>query len=98
MSIKFRLNRLTGIPAKFRTLNCGTRIRRGKLTAGLLLLSFVALMTIGCGGSSSNSSTTTNSAGALYTFVGDAPACDVLSFSMFPSQLDLHQAGEHVTG
>ncbi len=94
MSIRFWVDRLAGGPAKSRALNRGARIRNGKLTIGLLLVSVGVLMTLGCGGSSSSSPTTSAGTGALYTFLGDAPACDVLSFSMFPSEMDLHKEGK----
>lgn len=76
----------------------GELIGKGKLTAGLLLVSVTALLTIGCGGSSSSSSTTSSpGTGALYTFITDTPACNVLGFSVFPSEMDLHEVGQPPT-
>jgi len=93
MSIKFWLDRLVKGPARSGALNRGARVHRGKLAPGLLLVSVAVLMTVGCGGSSNSSTTTATGNGALYTFIGDTPACDVLSFSTFPSELDIHKAG-----
>lgn len=95
MSIEFWVSRLLRGSVKFRDLKLGVWTPRSKVAAGLLMVSAVALMTVGCGGSSSSSSPTpaTPDSGAIYTLMGDAPACDVLSFSMFPSELQLHVAG-----
>lgn len=94
MTTKFWLDRLMGGRAKSGALNRGTKVHRGKLAAALLLVSMAVLMTAGCGGSSSSSSTTSTGNGALYAFIGDTPACDVLSLSTFPSELDIHLAGK----
>ena len=88
-SLKFRPGRHG---ANSGTMNCGARIRRGRLAAGVLLASVAALMTIACGGSSS-SSTAAPTNGALYTLIGDTPSCDVLSFGVFYTEMDLHKAG-----
>jgi len=99
MSLKFWLGRHAGHPAKSGPMDRGARIRRGRLAAGLLLVSVAALMTIACGGSSSPSSATTATPtnGGLYTFVGDTPSCDVLAFGVFFTEMDLHKAGKPST-
>jgi hypothetical protein len=53
-------------------------ILRGKLVASFALLLGAALLISGCGDSSSTPTSPGN--GALFTFIGDAPFCDVLSF------------------
>lgn len=77
----------------------GRRFRRGRPVAGFALAFAAALLTMACGGSSSSSSsnTTSSGSGVLYTFIGDTPSYDLLGFSMFPSEMDLHQAGKPAT-
>lgn len=66
-----------------------------RVTAGLLLAATATLMTMACGGSSSsNLQQKPNSNGALYTFVGDTPSCDVLSLGTFLTSMSLHRAGK----
>lgn len=81
-----------------RNLSRVVRSRGAVLALALLVASSTALLISGCGTSSSTTSTSsTPSTGALYTFMGDAPACDVIAFSMFPSEVDLHEVGQPST-
>lgn len=100
MRLKSWLGRFLVGPGNRSILNRVVRSHVGKLAVALLVVSSAAFLTSGCGGSSSSSSSSLSStpnAGALYTFFGDAPACDVLAFSMFPSEVDLHQVGQPST-
>lgn len=78
-------------------LNRVVRSRGGKLALALLVVSSAAMLTSGCGGSSTPTVSSTPNSGALYTLFGDAPACDVIAFSMFPSEVDLHEVGQPST-
>lgn len=63
-----------------------------------MLVLFAALVTAGCGGSSSSSSVPVSAgSGVLYTVFGDTPVCNVLSFSLFAVELDLHPQGAPAT-
>lgn len=98
MSIQSRVSGLVGGSGDFRVMKGGARPPRGTFLAGLLLVAAVALMTVGCGAPSNvSTSTSTSTTGAIYTLISDTPACDVLSFSMFPSELQLHKAGRPAT-
>jgi Domain of unknown function (DUF4382)/Domain of unknown function (DUF5666) len=98
MGLKSRFSRRGTIAPKAGTANIETQIPWRRVTAVLLLASVVALMTIACGGSSSsNLQQTANTNGALYTFVGDTPSCDVLSFGVFLTGMKLHRAGKPAT-
>jgi Domain of unknown function (DUF4382)/Domain of unknown function (DUF5666) len=97
MGLKFRFSRGGSAP-KSKPANCDTQIPWWRVTAGLLLASVAALMTIACGGSSSsNLQQKANTNGALYSFVGDTPSCDVLSFGVFLTGMNLHKAGKPST-
>jgi len=98
MGLKFRFARNGDFFAKGVQARRNTQIRCRKAVAGLLLASVTALMTLACGGSSnSNLQQKPNTDGALYTFVGDTPSCDVLSFATFMTEMDLHKAGKPST-
>ena len=91
MGLKFRFARNSAASRK-------AQIRWERVAAGLLLVSVSAFMTIACGGSSSsNLQQNPNSNGALYTFIGDTPSCDVLSFAAFLTEMKLHKAGKPST-
>lgn len=95
MSIKRRLGRFAAGPRSHGVVKRGAQVRKGRLAAGLLLASVAVLMAISCGGSSSSSSvSSTPSTGGLYTFIADTPSCDVLSLSMFATEVDLHKVGQ----
>jgi Domain of unknown function (DUF4382)/Domain of unknown function (DUF5666) len=97
MGLKFKFSRRRSAP-KAGSANCDTPIPWRRVTGGLLLASVAALMTIACGGSSSrNLQQTANTNGALYSFVGDTPSCDVLSFGVFLTEMSLHKAGKPST-
>ena len=98
MNLKFRFTRHGYVAAKAGTANRGAQIRWGRLSAGLLLASVAALMTIACGGSSSsNLQQTATGNGALYTFISDTPSCDLLSLGIFITEMNLHKAGKPST-
>ena len=65
--------------------------------ASLLIVAAGTLTTTGCGSSSQNLQQTASGNGALYTFITDTPACDVLSFGIFITEMTLHQAGKPST-
>ncbi|TAM80909.1 MAG: hypothetical protein EPN47_13570 [Acidobacteria bacterium] len=97
--------RLVGLEDRFsrRTTGAGTANRGVQILwwrdgASLLLVFVAALMTIACGGSSSsNLRQKANTNGALYSFVGDTPSCDVLSLGTFLTSMSMHQAGKPST-
>lgn len=98
MGMKFRFVRKGAFCSKDGTASCNRRIRWGRVAAGLLLASVAAILTMACGGSSSsNLQQRPNTNGALYTFIGDAPSCDVLSFAAFLTEMKLHEAGKPST-
>ena len=97
MGLKFRFWG-RGSASKVEPANGNKQIPWRRVTAGLLLASVATLMTIACGGSSSsNLQQTANTSGALYTFAGDTPSCDVLSFGVFLTGMNLHRAGKPST-
>ncbi|HEV2178042.1 MAG TPA: hypothetical protein VGW33_12720 [Terriglobia bacterium] len=59
---------------------------RRRLTLGLVA-AIAAIVLAGCGSSSSSSSSST--IGSLYTLIGDTPLCDILSFRLTATGLDL---------
>lgn len=71
------------------------RVFATKLSASLMSILVAALMTSGCGGSSSSPSSTPTAPGigTVYTVIGDTPLCDVLGFSLFVTEVDLHPQG-----
>lgn len=98
MSLKFRFVRKDDFCSSAGAASRNMQIRWERVVAGLLLASVTALMTLACGGSSnSNLQQTPNTNGALYTFIGDTPSCDVLSFAGFYAELKLHKAGKPAT-
>lgn len=68
-------------------------VPKRRLAAALALIALGGLLTVSCGGSSSSPSIAPSGPGALYTFVSDTPACDVLGFSMYILEMQLHVAG-----
>ncbi len=97
-TIGFRLMDLKFRFARDGAASRNTKIRWGRVAAGLLLVSVSAFMTIACGGSSSSTlQQNPNSNGALYSFIGDTPSCDVLSFAVFLTEMKLHKAGKPST-
>lgn len=75
------------------------RVRRllaGKLSLALVPVLLAALITSGCGGSSSTPVTSPGS-GGLYTLISDTPSCDVLGFALFLTEVDLHRQGSSST-
>jgi hypothetical protein len=67
------------------------------LVAGVVVALGAAILT-GCGGKSSTTTTPQLGKGVLYTFVGDSPACDVLSMRASFSGLTMtHENGNDVT-
>jgi hypothetical protein len=98
MGLKFGVVRNEGSCSKTGTAGLNKEIRWQRVAVGLLLATMTALMTLACGGSSSSSlQQTPNTNGALYSFVGDTPSCDVLSFAAFLTELDLHKSGKPAT-
>jgi hypothetical protein len=98
MGLKFRLTREGAACARMGLASCGAQVRWGRLAGGLLLAFVTALMTMACGGSSSGDlQQTPNTNGALYSFIGDTPSCDVLSFAAFLTELRLHEVGKPST-
>jgi hypothetical protein len=98
MSLKIQSNRHEEDCAAPGATSFVSQIHKGKLAAGLLLACVAALLTMACGGSSSSSSSKPASGtGALYTFITDTPSCNVLGFSIFPSEMDLHPSGQPPT-
>ncbi len=59
----------------------------------MIPLLLATLATGGCGGSSTTSTATPAGSGALYTLITDTPACDMLGFSLFLTEVDLHRVG-----
>ena len=72
------------------------RLLAGKLYLGLVSILLAALITSGCGGSSSAPATSTGT-GGLYTLISDTPSCDVLGFALFLTEVDLHRQGSSST-
>jgi hypothetical protein len=98
MRLRFRFSRRGAAAPTAGTVNRDAGMPWGRATAGLLLASVAALMTIACGGSSSsNLQQTPNTNGALYSFVGDTPSCDLLSLGTFLTGMSLHKAGKPST-
>jgi hypothetical protein len=97
MGLKLRFSQRGSAP-RAELANCDMQIPWRRVTAGLLLVSMAALMATACGGSSSsNLQQRANTNGALYSFVGDTPSCDVLSFGVFLTGMNLHKAGKPST-
>ncbi len=98
MSLKFRFVLKGALCSKAGRAGCKSQMRRGGVAGGLLLASVTAFVTIACGGpSTSNLQQTPNTNGALFSFVGDTPSCDVLSFAAFMTEMKLHKAGKPST-
>jgi Domain of unknown function (DUF4382)/Domain of unknown function (DUF5666) len=98
MRLKFGFTPRGLSAVKAGTTSLGVQVRWGKVIAGLMIVAVAALMTIACGGSSSsNLQQTASSNGALYTFFTDTPSCDVLSFGIFVTEMNLHKVGEPST-
>ena len=98
MGLKFSFSRRGSAP-KAELANRYTQFQWRRVTVGWLLASIAALMTIACGGSSSSSNLQQrpNTNAALYSFIGDTPSCDVLSFGTFLTSMSLHKADEPST-
>lgn len=98
MPLKFRFTGKGDSCGKAGTARRNAKVRREWAAVGLLLAAVTALMTLACGGSSSsNLQQKPNTNGALFSFVGDSPSCDVLSFAAFLTELNLHKAGKPST-
>jgi hypothetical protein len=98
MSLKFMFTRKGASCSKAGRARRKSQMRWERVVAGLLLASVTVFMTIACGGSSSNNlQQTPNTNGALYSFIGDTPSCDVLSLGAFLTELKLHKAGKPST-
>lgn len=98
MPLRFRFTGKGDSRGKTGTANRDAKVRQERVAAGLLLAAVTALMTLACGGSSSsNLQQKPNTNGALYSFVGDTPSCDVLSFAAFLTEMKLHKAGKPST-
>lgn len=98
MNLKFRFSRRSIESSTGGAAPRSAQTHWGRLAAGLLLACMGTLMIVGCGGSSSsNLQQTAASNGALYTFITDAPSCDVLSFGIFITEMDLHKVGKPPT-
>jgi Domain of unknown function (DUF5666) len=98
MKLRFRFSRHGGGVSGAGTANRNTQIQRGRLAVGLVLASAAALLTMACGGSSSsNLQQTPITNGAVYTFIGDTPSCDLLSLGIFITELKLHKVGKPST-
>jgi hypothetical protein len=94
MRLKYGSAGRMGPLVKARNGKCDVRVHWVRVVAILLMVAVTVLMTGGCGGSSSsNLQQTATSNGALYTFISDTPACDVLSFGIFMTEMTLHKAG-----
>ena len=98
MSLKFMFTRKGAFCSKAARARRKSQMRWERVVAGLLLASVMVFMTIACGGSSnSNLQQTPNTNGALFSFIGDTPSCDVLSLGAFLTELKLHKAGKPST-
>jgi Domain of unknown function (DUF5666) len=98
MSLRFRFVRKGAVCSKAGRTGRKSQMRRERVAGGLLLASVTAIMTIACGGpSTSNLQQTPITNGALFSFVGDTPSCDVLSFAAFLTEMKLHKAGKPST-
>lgn len=70
---------------------------RGKFPSGLsillLAITLAAVITGGCGGNPSATPPNPSKTGGLYTLISDTPACNVLGFALFLTEVDLHRQG-----
>ena len=93
MRLKFGSAARVGPPARAGNKKGEVQAQSARVVASLLMAAVTVLMTVGCGSSSKNLQQTASSNGALYTFITDTPACDVLSFGIFITEMTLHKAG-----
>ena len=93
MRLKFGSAARVVPPARAGNKKGEVQAQSARVVASLLMAAVTVLMTVGCGSSSKNLQQTASSNGALYTFITDTPACDVLSFGIFITEMTLHKAG-----
>ena len=93
MRLKFGSAARVAPPAKPRNRKGGMRVQWARVVASLLMAAVAVLMTVGCGSSNKNLQQTAATNGALYTFITDTPACNVLSFGIFITEMTLHKVG-----
>ena len=93
MRLKFGSAARVSPPERPRNKTGNVQVQWARVVASLLMAAATVLMTVGCGSSSKNLQQTASSNGALYTFITDTPACDLLSFGVFITEMTLHKVG-----